>query len=442
MNTVAARILGRFARSERASIALMFALMLPVLFGIIGLGVETGIWFKERRELQTMADAAAVSAAIEAAYGATSAEVLAAAQLEANNNGFDATKDTIVWANVPQTGTYAGQSGYIEVRISRNLETILSQVFTTLNPVTTARAVASTTGDKEACVLALDASASGAIGLSGGANVTMTGCGVVANSNHSLSAVDLTNNTNLTVDCLWSAGGIDGEAQITTTTCSSATSNASPISDPFATLDVPANISSMSCASGTAMTGAQLNLNSNTTLSEGRYCKGLKITGGDITLNPGTYIMDSGDFDMTGGTLTGSDVTIILTSSTNAASNTGTISLTGNGAVTLSAPTAEDTTGTVTGDYTGILVYQDRDFSPPPNTRNKFTGGSVANFAGALYTPAADIDFTGGNSTSGPDCLMLVGQKVSFTGDAQMGNDCDLYGTNPITFGARPGLVE
>jgi len=47
----------------------MFALMLPFLFGIVGLGMEAGMWFKERRQLQTIADAAAVSAAIENAYG-------------------------------------------------------------------------------------------------------------------------------------------------------------------------------------------------------------------------------------------------------------------------------------------------------------------------------------------------------------------------------------
>lgn len=431
-----------FSRNDRGAVALMFALMLPVLFGIIGLGMEVGIWFKERRELQTIADAAAVSAAIENSYGATSAAVLSAATTEATANGFDPTTDTITYVGTPTSGAFVGDAGYVEVNVSRQLDTILSQVFYSLSPSTVARAVASTVGDKDACVLALDPSAQNAINLSGGANVTMSGCGVVANSDHSTSAINVGNNTSLTVDCLWSAGEISGANNVTTTQCAAPVSNASAATDPYTAIDVPADIGTLPCVSGTAMSGAQMNISSDVTLSEGRFCKGMKITNGTVTLNPGTYIMDSGDFEMTGGNLTGSNVTIILTSSTNPVSNTGNMSLTGTGNVTISAPTANDTTGIVTGNYIGLLVYQDRNYSPPPNTRNKFTGGSAANFAGAIYTPNTDIDFTGGNSTSGPDCLMLVGQKVSFTGDTQMNNSCDLYGGNPILFGAAPGLVE
>ena len=427
----------------------MFALMLPVLFGIIGLGVEAGLWFKERRELQTIADAAAVSAAIENSYGATSTELTTAATLEAGLNGFDATTDTITYVGTPTTATsaYVGDTAYVEVIVTRTLDTILSQVFYTFSPTTTARAIASTSGDKEACVLALSTTASPAISLSGNGTVDMNGCGLVSNSSAASYSVNVCNNCNLSVDCVSAAGGInDGNNSITTTQCDGPVSNASPSTDPFSSLDVPANIASMSCVSGTAMTGggpsSKMTITTNTVLTEGRFCQGLKITGGDVTLTAGTYIMDSGDFDMTGGTLSGTGVTIILTSTTNVASNTGSMSITGNGDVNIAAPTSADIAGTVTGDYTGMLVYQDRGANTIASKNNKFTGGTATELAGAVYTPANNIDFKGGNDTSAPGCLMLVGQQVGFTGTADIENECDMYGGNPVLYGASPGLVE
>lgn len=436
-------ILRYFLRDENGGIAIMFALMLPVIFGIIGLGVETGLWFKERRELQTIADAAAVSAAIENSMGENSTVITAVATLEATKNGFDATTDTITYVGTPITATsaYFGDADYIEVIVTRQLDTILSQVFYTFTPTTTARAVASTSGDTEACVLALSTTASPAIGLSGNGTVDMNGCGLVSNSTASNYSVSVCNNCDLTVDCVSAAGGInDGNSSITTTACDGPVSNASGASDPFSDMDVPTIPAS--CVSGTAMSGAKMTISTDTVLTEGRYCQGLKITNGNVTLSAGTYIMDSGDFNMTGGTLTGSGVTIILTSSTDAAGDTGSISVTGNGDVDLSAPTSEDISGTVTGDYIGILVYQDRNANTIASKDNKFTGGTATELSGAIYTPSNNIDFKGGNDTSAPGCLMLVGQEVGFTGTADIENECDMYGGNPVLYGASPGLVE
>jgi len=432
----------RFVRNDRGAIAIMFALMMPFILGVIGLGVEAGMWFKDRRELQSIADSASISAAVENAYGAsTTSELTAAAQVEANLNGFDATKDTIVYVGTPQSGAYIDDADYVEVRLSRTLTTIVSQVFKTFDPSTIARAVASTTGDKEACVLALSSTASPGVTISGNSTVNLTNCGLVANSTTASYSVDVCNNCSLTTDCVWASGGInEGLNSITSTVCDDVIPNVDPIADPYVALDVPASFGS--CAPNTAMTGGQYIISSNTTLSEGRYCQGLKITNGTVTLNAGTYIMDSGDFNMTGGNLSGSGVTIILTSSTSPANDTGAVSITGNGNVNLSAPTENDTTGTVTGDYQGILVYQDRNVSPPPNAKNKFSGGSTAELAGAIYTPSYDIEFTGGNDTSSTGCMMLIGDSITFNGDADMENDCTAYGGNSLLYGASPRLVE
>lgn len=227
-----------FQRDERGGIALMFALMLPVLFGIVGLGMEAGMWFKERRQLQTMADSAAVAAAIENAYGSGQTVIEDAATLEANENGLDATTDVITYIGTPTSGAYIGDADYIEVNITRQLTTIISQVFTPLNPSTTVRAVASTIGDQQACVLALSSTAQDSVYVNAaGSTVTMDGCSVASNSTNSLKSVNVQNGT-LIADCVWAAGGISGEANITTE-CDANYPDAKAITDPYASLTIP-----------------------------------------------------------------------------------------------------------------------------------------------------------------------------------------------------------
>ena len=427
----------RFAVKEGGSVALMFALMLPVLFGIVGLGVEAGLWFKERRQLQNIADTAAVSAAIELAYGATSTELMTAAKIEADGNGFDPTSDTFLYVGTPTSGTYAGQAAYVEVRVERKLETMLSQVFYSLNPLTTSRAVAGTTSDMEACVMALSNTSMNSIYLNGaGTKVTMTGCGVVANSDHSTNAINIQNGS-FEADCLWSAGGISGESNITTA-CPTSVSNAKPVEDPFASLDVPAYGACDFDPPGVqACTPAH-----GDTLSEGVYCGGLEFSAGStVTMADGIYVIDEGNFKVNGGAhVTGNNVTIILTASDG--TGTGTIQINGGATVDLAAATGADTTGTIQGDYTGVLFYQDRTAGSSPSMDATLSGGSTMELMGAVYLPNNDISFSGGNNTTGDGCLMLVSQSVSFNGDANIENKCDMFGGNPIAFGARPGLVE
>ena len=231
--------LKRFARADRGAVALMFALMLPVLFGIIGLGMEVGVWFKERRELQTIADAAAVSAAIENAYGASSSAVLAAATMEATTNGFDATTDTISYVGTPTSGAFNGQAGYIEVNITRQLDTILSQVFYTLDPTTTARAVASTGNQPagEACVLALDTTGT-AVSVGGNGAVTLSSCQIASNSSDA-SALSVSGSGGLNVDCYSVVGNVSVSAGLTTAPGCTGATGATAIADPYASLTDP-----------------------------------------------------------------------------------------------------------------------------------------------------------------------------------------------------------
>lgn len=289
----------------------------------------------------------------------------------------------------------------------------------------------------EACVLALSTSAQNAIYMNGaGSTVNMDGCGVMSNSSDSDKSVNIQNGT-FTVDCIGSAGGINENGTVNTT-CGSSKTNQSPIDDPYEDLDVPAYSGCDQDPSG----NQAYSPSNGETLTEGVYCGGIKINSGDtVYMDDGIYIMDEGDFTVNGGgSITGDNVTIILTASDG--TGMGTISINGGSTVELSAPTSEDTSGSITGDYTGVLVYQDRDGGSSSSLNATFNGGSEIEFGGAIYMPNNDISFTGGNSTDSNGCLLLVAQSVSFNGDADIENNCDIYGGNPLDYGGSPGLVE
>jgi hypothetical protein len=118
------------------------------------------------------------------------------------------------------------------------------------------------------------------------------------------------------------------------------------MSDPYASVVMPTY---SGCADGTNKSYGT----GTWTLSPGVYCNGVSFTNAAIvTMNPGVYFLNQGSFNVGGAVqLTGTGVTIVLTSSTG--SNYATFTI-GNGAtVTLSAPTS--------GATAGIVFFGDRN---------------------------------------------------------------------------------
>jgi len=415
----------RFGRDESGGIMVMFALILPVLFGVIGLGFESGMWFKERRELQTIADAAVVSAAIENSYGEGSTVVTSAATLEATNNGFDATTDSITYVGTPTSGTYSGDTDYVEVIVTRQLTTVLSQIFQSFSPSATARAVATTgtlsTG--EACVLALDTTGTG-VSVSGNGSVTFDGCQVASNSADS-DSLSVSGSGGLNIDCYSVVGDVSVTAGLTTAADCSPSTGASALDDPYIGLTDPDD--------GTCDVAGNLTITADTTLvgtEAAPYviCGNLWARSGTLTING--LIVVKGDFKSNAsGTIT-SDAT---NGSTIVLKDGGRINnINGNSTVTLKGPPAG-----MGGAWEGILFYQDRDTTTEcssPSCTSVLNGNSSTSFEGVVYFPNQTIEFGGGNSAA-YTCLQLVANQVAFSGNTNVlaDNDCASAGVNPIS---------
>jgi hypothetical protein len=178
--------------------------------------------------------------------------------------------------------------------------------------------------------------------------------------------------------------------------------------DPFAGTTVP-GISGMPCDpnSGKWITGT-------VTLSPGRYCGGLGVSGGgNVTLSPGTYYMDVatglvGGFGLSvvlGGTLTGTGVTIVLTSS--ALVNLPGLSLLGT--INLTAPSS--------GTYAGLVVYEGLPallgVLPGPNLA--FALSPSVNLIGTIYAPHSVVSYAvNGGTTHTGQCTRLIADTIAF----------------------------
>src|SRR5262245_36200723 len=98
-------LLVRFSRDQAGSYAIIFALLLPVLVGIAGLGTEGSLWFMTHRSLQNAADSAAFSGATSGASGSTLfTEAAAVSAAYGFANGVDSV--TVTVNRPPTTGNY------------------------------------------------------------------------------------------------------------------------------------------------------------------------------------------------------------------------------------------------------------------------------------------------------------------------------------------------
>lgn len=418
----------RFVRRDRHGGALItVGIALPALLGMAALSVDVGLWYKSRRDYQTAADAAAISAAWQRLKGKTG--LYATAKNDAARNGVVVGGTVALEVNnPPKAGTYAGEFEAVEVIITVAESTMLSSIAYSGSVTNVVRAVGLIEVTGQACVLALNSTAPSALKIWGNTTVEAKKCVLGSNSNAS-NSINIGGSSSLVAESLWSAGG----ALIAGNT----TLEKPPITEAWA-LDDPYKNLTVGAMGGCVVTNPP-NYNSTATLSPGRYCGTVSFGAqADITLQPGTYYIDQGNFEANAGAkircnCTGTDgVTIVLTSS-GSPSNTGTVTINGGADIQLNAPTDPN------APYKGVLFYQDQGASA---STAKFNGGASMILNGALYFKQAIIQYNGDHSATAKSCTQIIGDTIEFTGNSKIiNNGCADAGIEPINVkGVR--LVE
>ena len=385
--------------SQKGTVAILVALLLPVLMGLMALAIDMGYVLLKRNEMQVAADSAALFAASARQHGQDIGAASSLVQAATAANGFlNNLQGTVVTVLIPPGGSqsYAADTQYVSVTVTQPVNAFLAWIFGVIQTNTSATAVAGPAGGGNPCLLTLGTSGT-SLSVVGNSVVTANTCGIYVNSN-SGSALQVTGNVTVTATPILVVGGYSKNGNVT---MGPVTTGAAATTDPFSNLPLPA-------FSACTYTNYSKSGNGDLVLSAGTYCGGISITGNHgITLSPGVFVLYGGGMNLTGNIspIQGNNVMIYNSGNGSTYPYSG-LNLSGNLTLHLSAPT--------TGIYGGMLFMQD-----PENTQTaSIVGNSGALLAGNLYFPNSTLNLMGNSGTSIPTGS-LVAQKISITGNSQ-----------------------
>lgn len=385
-------------RDRRGNVAILSAFLLTGIIGVTGLAVEFSNGLVTHTENQRVADLAAIAGGTVYASSNSSTNMSSASGNIVALNGLVASDATTTLVNSPSgDGNQA-----VEVQVQTSVPLMLSRViWSNATLPVTATAYAELAPSSSGCILALDKTANQAITISGSATVQAPKCDVVSNSSSS-SSLDMSGSARLTTPCTITVGQQVTTTGLTLNTCSKPTINATASADPYASLPNP------------AVPGSCLTLpNPPTSIPPGYYCSGINLST-TASFQSGFYYVKGNLAFQGGSNVTGSGVTFFVDKS-------GTTAISGSATVNISAPTS--------GTYAGVLLYGDRAGTTSNN--NNISGSSSSVLQGALYYPTQNVTFSGGSSTPSA-CTEIIGDKITFSGSAYVGNNCSGTGVKSI----------
>lgn len=365
-------------RDQSGQTLILTALCMTILLGFAGLGVDVGVLFHTRRNLQIAADAAATAGALDYLYNNSTTSAKAAGQAAATQNGVtNGSGGATVTVNTPPVyGPNAGSTGFVEAIVSVPNPTFFMRVFNRNSVTVSTRAVAGTPSTSNICIWLMNTSGTG-LQLQGAYDIEASGCGIYINSpsNNDLSITGGGGIVNALF--LWAVGNPSPSHQPSPT---SLTTGVAPRSNPFGNLTGPTptnggctTTDSTSTSVSGSISGPGLNK---------AICYTKAITLGPATLGPGVYVFENGV--TASGQVTVNDGTLdIYSGSFNQ----------GIGTLSLTAPTS--------GTYNGIAIMQ------PATNANQLQiqfGSSNETLDGMIYAPGAQVylqDNGGGVTATG-----------------------------------------
>ena len=366
---------------------IQFALLLPVLLACLGLVIDVGNAYAHRRMVQNAADAAATAAGM-ILYEQGNSPAITTAYWYAIQYGYDndGASNTVQVTTPPNC---------IQVDVQENVVPIFVAIVWngTFNVRGHAKACFAITALGPS-VIVLEEDACETLTLNGNNAAINVWNGNIHVNSHCSNAVDLGNGDITTLSAVsivgnW-VGGPNGHFYDTGGQPLAPLTGQPVLPDPLANLPAP-NLSSYATRYGTAAQPNTLKItHGNVTLNPGVYYGGINITGGNVTFNPGVYIMAGSGLSVTGNAdVEGEEVFFYLThdpANPSGAGAAGSLDLSGNGDLELTPPSS--------GTYAGVTFFQARD-----NTEEgHIHGTSDTELSGVIYMPEAHLGLTG-NST-------------------------------------------
>jgi len=437
-----ANFLVHLRTDQRGGVAVVMALLFPVLLAGLGLGFEISGWYLRSRAMQNAADAAVMAAASNGEDNFNDE----AASVAAHYGFVDGTSNVSVAAsnNAPCPESADATPPCYSVSISSRVPLYLSQLVgfagdvksngVTQKLLTSAAVAFQTTIQQPLCLLALRHNGT-ALRTNGAPNSDFNGCSVMSNSKASCNGSDLKANYGL------AAGSNDG--------CGvKKKSNIKPVDDPYA--KYARNIPIDTCGTGENAYPQEPHKKTDPPLPASNAWSGTKsISGvlqicGDVQLNANTVITTAdnslgaviviynGQLDLNGHTLStanGSAVTIVFsgTNSNNNYVHAPTDNSTGQGGIlNIQAPSSPQ------APFPGIAIYQDPAINNGVDITYK--GNNPAwDITGGVYLPNSNVTMSGdvNKSSNGADCFVMIANTVLINGTS------NIYQQSPYAAGCK-----
>jgi hypothetical protein len=405
-------------KDESGAIAVLTALALTGIVGVVGLALDVGMWYRENRALQNAADAAVIAAALNGG-GSYQSEAKAVA---AKYGFVDGTNGITVTASNNQTCPNGGTDCFLVTIAEASPPRFFSPVVGNLAPSLAGAAMAGGSQTHSYCLLALAASGTDpAILGNGSPNADLTNCSIMSNTGATCHGHDL--------------GATYGDAHGKNYGCGiNELENQPTVADPYYSLHtyIPNNPCGTAASSfpqedkhGGGLSGnnvwGQKNKTTSMTLGDpptvanhGIVCGDLQLAGDVIltTASPGSLlVIENGELDLNGNTLqtaSGSGLTIIFSGPT-VAGQSYTHSPTGGGTLDIQAPTS--------GAWSGITIYQDPALTSGVDIT--YAGNSPTwDITGVVYLPHSSVTFKGAvnKSNNGHSCFAMIVDNITIDG--------------------------
>lgn len=434
------------------NVAVVFSLVAPVILIAMGATIDYAGAISGKRNLQTIADSAALGGAQATRLGnstANSVSQTVANIVASNARGLNVGASTSVGSNMSSVTVsltqdiptrFGGIVGVPSVRLAATATAKISggaplcaTSLATSDPplLSVPKPALDTKGQLALAALAIDVLLlpNPGILMIKGAKLTAPNCIVSTNlaKPYSISVYDT---SKLSAGTIQSGGGYKGTVGVNF--------SATPSIDTPASADPLANLPAPTVPPGCTYTG-MIVAGGAPALSPGVYCGGLHITGGaSVTLLPGTYIIKNGSLivDM-GSTVTGAGVGFYLTATPPFGWLTfPNIYLGSDTHISISAPTS--------GAMAGILFFEDR--SLPSGALHSILSNDARNLLGTFYLSRGFLGVAATSPVADKSAYtIIVANAILLYGGPELILNTNYSATNvpvPQGVGAKNGVIS
>lgn len=270
-----------FGKARDGNMAVTSAIIFGALIALVATTIDISGKTSNHRELQAVADAAALAAAREMAVSAADqvrVQSVASSYVDANWKGSTATthaildlKESTITVNV------SAQSSSATILKRESKDTSISAI-----------AVAEVSGGGNVCLIGLSVQDQGTLNLMGRSRITATNCQVYSNSDDKYSMI-VQDYAQVKMDFVCINGGLKGDPL---TLGGDVITSCPRITDPLR--DRPAPPFGVTDCVGGLSRGYNINPGKDITLKPGVYCGGLIINGANVEFEPGEYVILNG----------------------------------------------------------------------------------------------------------------------------------------------------